>query len=291
MHAKKQSGTILIDPRDDPILLAGQATAFLEYFAQLKAQGIDTRRHRVNLRIPLEQGTTFIGAAVVWRWLKEQDLLTRGSNLIAVQAENNDAVARTLEESAPLVLGNESAGQLDLKAFPTGALTTGGRIMSVINEWADDIQIVPPEYLIKACASAANPSRPLPGLSEVLSQAAVLMDAEEGRLDQSVPELTLMKCLSPRQDFLAETVTRYASHADSAVSQAAQSILKVLQERREAQRQAAAADAQAPPMGPQAQQKTAKGKTSPAPSASRPSYRPSASESYAHGLRVWRGSR
>lgn len=286
MQAQKQPGAILIDPRDNPALLAGQATAFLEFFAQLKAQGIDTRRHRVNLRVPLEQGTTFIGAAVVWRWLKEQDMLTRGSNLIAVQAENNDAVARTLEESASLVLGNEGSGQLDLKAFPTGALTTGSRIMSVINEWADDIQIVPPKYLVKACASAANPNRPLPGLSEVLSQAAVLMDAEEGRLDQSVPELTIMKGLSPRQDFLAETITPYTSHDAGAVAQAATSILKVLQARLEARRQDSAgtkAPADATP--------TVLETTKSASPLKQSSYKPSASESYARGLRVWRGSR
>lgn len=289
VQARKQPNSVLVDPREDPTLIAGQATALFEYFAQLKSLGIDTRRHRVNLRIPVEQGTTFIGAAVVWRWLKEQDMLDSKSHLIAVQADRNDAVARTLEGAKPLSLESNHPHQLDLKAYPTGARKVSRRIMSVIEDWADDIQIVPPEYLVRACAMGIHPTRPLAGLAEVLTQGAVLMDAEEGRLDQSIPELTFTKGYGPRQAFLAEAVEPYTTHDDTSISQAANLIVQAIKERHEARRQDLAS--RSPQKRPDsttprpAQHKTSQTKATP------PASLPRASESYARGLRVWRGPR
>lgn len=293
-YANRERQRLALDPRKDAAIIAGQATAFIEYFTQLREQGVDTRKHRVNLRVPVEYGTAFIGAAVVWRWLKENELLTRGSNLVAVQAEGNDALVRAFEKTQPL---SAEEAAFDTTTYPTGTPKANARVVPVMQAWADDIQLVAPEYMVQACALNTRPDKPLPGLYESLSLGAVLMDAEADQLDQSIPELTITKGVSPRQDFLASTVEAYTTHDTTAVSQAAERILQVLQAQHEAHRQELAArsakKAAASPTPQQAQTKAKQAKaapSTPAP-ASAPASLPRASESYSRGLQVWRGPR
>lgn len=298
-----------IDPRDDVDLIAGQATTFLEYFAQLRAEGVDVTRQPINLRIGMEQGASFIGAAVVWKLMRRQDLIDSDSRLIGVQTEHNDAIVRALEKDRPLDINRKSRDALDSIAYPMGALTVGRRIVSVVDKLTDtkwaEVQMVPQEYVLQAAALTVARANFIPEFAGCLSLAGVLMDAANDELDQWTVEATLGKGTASSITGLMDVCGRYEQHGNPALRKAAAVIVSgfraIAADRETASAATTApslAKALSPPVvtAPQApivpSKSTAKkppAHNTKAASTSSNGYRPAAAESHRRGLNVWRG--